>query len=160
MDDADLWEGYLRPHSDPDGRKLGVTLRIKYRNSKGVTSFRTVNVTHYVRIGPRHGAIHGRCRDRKEGRTFRISRIETAADMASMSWLDSIGKWLDEQYLRSAAGKYELLMTEHGAAVDVLFSIAKADKVFSAKEQEVVRRFVQWASPTPLIVNSSTHLAW
>jgi uncharacterized tellurite resistance protein B-like protein len=137
-------DGWGDTYADPYGpgsRALAAEVRIAYRGSKEQTTHRSVSVQRYARTGENSGVMLAFCHARGGRRTFRFSRIQHAADLAEARRIDNLGDWLDERYHGTTAGRCESFLEVHGAAVEALFLVAKADGAFRQPEKALLSAF-------------------
>lgn len=149
--------GYDEPEDEPDWsaedfktayrpRQVKAQIKIRYKDSKGETSERVVDVRECDTWAP-DGYLNGFCRMRGAIRTFRLDRIESAIDIETGELIQNLNDYADKKYEESPIAAVDKLFEDHFDALRVLFYVAKADGKFTAKEKDIYLDYCQKVHP-------------
>ncbi len=125
-------------------RRLTARLNIEYvSRATGEVTERMIDVYSFVcsRVGGT-GEISAYCYLRRANRTFLIENINRVFVRGSDQKTGDVIELLFSLYDETAAGKAELVVQEHLAALMVFYFVAKADSAFREKEKILVGAFL------------------
>jgi hypothetical protein len=134
--DKDEWEGSFWEVAQPLPAKA--RLRIKYTDSAGKKSERSVEIKQFGEIGSSTLLI-GHCHMRDATRTFRADRIEYCVDEETGQVVHDVRAYLEHKYAESPDHTKDLLIADEFDTLRVLLFVGKADGQLRIPEKEVIR---------------------
>jgi len=143
------WDRDLDTDTDePDycPKPVAAILEIQYRDSKGQTTGRQVEVKECDTQNPA-GYLYGYCLLRQQLRTFRLDRIVRATDIETGEVIESITEWARRRHEESPDHAMESLFASATDTMRALFYLCKADGRFTQKEKALFLDFCQEKLP-------------
>lgn len=136
------WDDLYAPNQRSRPCK-GVRLHIHFTDRDGQKTERDIECQHYS-YNPdlKLGVLAAYCTMRQGNRPFAFSRISQAIDLDTGEFIADLPAYLDRKYEATALYTVESFLQDHGDAVYVMFSMAKADGVMRAKERAII---IEWA---------------
>lgn len=137
--DKDAWEPVPDHYYQEAGTRKplgGIRLHIRFQDLEGNITERDIS-TLWFAYDPatKDGLVYAFCQLRQANRPFAFKRVQRAVDLETGEIIVNLGDHLDSRHGKSPAGVVERFLAEHGAAIFVLFSFAKADGIMRAKER-------------------------
>jgi uncharacterized tellurite resistance protein B-like protein len=145
--DKDAWDPVPDEYYDPSSPRRemkGVELRIRFQDLEGKITERDIATNWYAHNPTTgNGIVHAFCKMRQANRPFALNRIQHAVALETGEVISNLGVYLDSLYSKTPQAAVEQFLSDHSAAIFVLFSFAKADGAMRAKERAVISN---WAT--------------
>jgi hypothetical protein len=92
-------DGTGAPAEEKNGAPVNARLKIRYRDSEGAETQRTIYAISYMDSSP--GYIHARCELSRGNRTFRTDRIVEAVDLETGEVIKRIPTFMRSKYVEA-----------------------------------------------------------
>jgi hypothetical protein len=129
-------------------RPLHLELEIAYRDAAGTTSRRRLTVKQFA-LGPEEGEarLAAHCSLSGSFLEFPLAAIEACVDLGSGDPVDDLPAHLLACFARSREGRLEQLERHLADPLAVLLTIARADRLLQAREQELIAAYLEPRQP-------------
>lgn len=141
--EKDAWEGYY--YSDYENKKINIPLNITYIDRENQISNRDITAKVFWRINEEdEDFLYAICHVRDAGRTFRISRISemTVLDTGEIINKENYLSFLEEEHMKSPEYVVSQILLKYQPEIQLMLFIAQSDGRFTAKEKEILFKYL------------------
>ena len=114
-------------------------LKFRYIDQKGQESRRTVELKEIQFYGSEGQFLYGECRMRREGRTFKTSRMWDIIDVETGEVIEDVSTFLVSAYKESVVGRLSVWFQEYERIGKAWLYLLKANKTPTKKEYDVLK---------------------
>ncbi|HMI05383.1 MAG TPA: hypothetical protein VK541_23035 [Pedobacter sp.] len=148
VQDHEIYEPISIPE-DIEGIPLNILVHINYVDASGLKSSRRITI-YYMYNEYKDISLHSFCHERREDRTFKLSRITQMTDIETGEIIKNYSGYFTDRFNDTPIGKLTRMFIQMKPEISILIFMARADGFLRKPERDIIREFIDQHSETQL----------